>query len=414
MAREHSYNSGRISRAGSGRPQNPAPQPAPGPQKGKPTRKKRKRWATVLLVCAIVIGVVATGLGAAYLYLDGVFDPGNLGTINIDNYTPKEYQADSINILIAGIDYEEGRYSGDGLGLTDLIMVANFLPKEGKLNLLQIPRDSFVGTDVSVDGKINSLLRTGPDKTNPINNLATVISNQYKIPIDRYITLDMDGLKAIINTFNGIRVYVPKEMSYGGSYLPQGWQWLNGDQVEFFVRNRKGAGFERADLDRLDNQRHFYSALFRRFLNLTPGDMMKLLPVFEYYCNTDIGMGDLFDLGFSALGLQSENIMMCKVPGATSASEWSAGLGYPALQTPENTYYVVDVYGRGTEEEPGVAALLNTYFRTYGEQVPAENLGIPPVQIPGSVSLYSPTVQVMGSVFEGEGGADIDVEPTGE
>lgn len=410
MAREHSYNSGRITRAGG----NGAPKVTATPPNGKPPRKKRKKWMTALLVLAIVFGIGAVALGALYIYVDGVFEPGAFGAINSENYTPKQYQADSINILIAGIDYEEGRYNGDGLGMTDLIMVANFLPKEGKLNMLQIPRDSFVGSDLSGDGKINSLLRTGPDKKQPINNLANCIVNQYKLPIDRYITLDMDGLKAIVNTFNGIRVYVPKEMNYGGSYLPQGWQWLNGDQVEFFVRNRKGPGFERADLDRLDNQRHFYSALFRRFLNLTPTDMMKLLPVFEYYCNTDLSMKDLFDLGFSALSLKSENIMMCKAPGATSAEEWSGGLGFPALQTPKNTYYVVDMFGRGTAEDPGVAELLNTYFRTYGEPVPADQLGIPKVHIPGNVTLYSPNVQNMGGVQEGEGGADVNVEPTGE
>lgn len=408
MAREHSYNSGRVTRSGG---KNSAAPPQPPPRR-KPPRKKRRRWVTALVTIAIVVGLGTVALGALYVYVDGVFDPGGFGKLSSDNYTPKEYQADSINILIVGIDYEEGRYSGDGMGLTDMIMVANFLPKEGKLSMLQIPRDSYVGNGLGGDGKINSLLMNGPDRAEPINNLANCISDQYKIPIDRYITLDMDGLKTIVDTFGGIRVYVPKEMSYAGSYLPQGWQWLNGEQVEFFVRNRKGPGFERADLDRLDNQRHFYSALFRRFLNLTPTDMMKLLPVFEHYCNTDIGMKDLFDLGFSALKLQPENIMMCKVPGATDAAGWSAGLGFPVLETPKNTFYVVDIFGRGTEEEPGVANLLNTYFRTYGEPVPADQLNIPKVHIPSGVSLYSPNVQNMGGVQEGEGGADVDVEPT--
>ena len=223
-----------------------------------------------------------------------MWDPGEVGFIKEENYTPREVKKDSVNILIVGIDYEEGRSYEDGLGLTDMVLVANFLPKEKKLNLLQIPRDSYVGEISGSDGKINSLMRTGPNKSDPINNLVDVIVDQYKIPIDRYISLDMDGMKAIVDTFNGIRVYVPKDMDYAGSKLPAGWRGLNVDQVAFFVRIRKSVGFERSDIDRLKNQRHFYSDLLRRFLNLTVTDMIILLSVVEYYGITAIGMKDLY------------------------------------------------------------------------------------------------------------------------
>lgn len=408
MAREHSYNTGRASREGAQGREN-----AMATQKSKKNpRKKMKKLNVFLTTLAVVVAIVVAGAGGVYLYVGGMLKPGVIGITDSQYYTPKEFQADSVNILIVGIDYEEGRYSGDGLGMTDMIMVANFLPREGKLNLFQIPRDAYVGTEYSSDGKINAALMSGKDKENPINNLISVISDQYKLPIDYYITLDMDGLKAIIDTFGGIRVYVPKAMTYDGSHLDAGWQWLNGDQVEFFVRNRKGPGMERADLDRLENQRYFYSALFRRFMNLAPADIVKLMPVFEHYCNTDIGMKSLINLAYSALNLNKDGIIMFKAPGATDADEWSSGLGFPALTTTDNTFYVVDIYGRGTEEEPGVAALMNMYMRTYGEQVSADQLAIPPVHIPSSVTLYSPSVQNMGAVQEDEGGADIDVEPT--
>lgn len=407
MSREHTYNQGRVTRGGRGgavRVQAKSSEKTP--------RKKKKKLTIVLVVFMVIIGIGVAGLGSVYLYVSGLFDTGVFGKTSSEYYTPKEFQADSVNILIAGIDYEEGRYSNDGLGMTDMIMVANFLPKEGKLNLFQIPRDTYVGTEYSADGKINSALMTGSNKDEPINNLIACISDQYKLPIDYYITLDMEGMKAIVDTFNGIRVFVPKPMTNDGSHLDEGWQWLNGDQVEFFVRNRKGEGMERADLDRLENQRYFYSALFRRFMNLTAQDIVKLLPVFEYYCNTDLGIKSMIDLAYSAMKLQPEDIVMFKAPGATSAADWSAGLGYPALQTPNNTYYVVDIYGRGTEEEPGVAALLNQYMRSYGSAVSADELGIPAVRIPSSVSLYSPSVQQMGEIQNNEGGADINVEPT--
>ena len=73
--------------------------------------------------------------------------------------------------------------------------------------------------------------------------------------------------------------------------------------------------------------------------------------------------------------------------------------------------YFLDAYGRGTEEEPGVANLLNQYFRTFGEPVSAGEFGIPNVAIPADVALYPPNVQVMKTIQEDEGGEGVDVEP---
>lgn len=404
LARVHSYTTGRVRRLGAEQVTRGAAH-LPSQQKTKKAKKrKRKRWPAVLASLLVLVCLCAGAVQMFGQYVDDVFDPGSLGVTQEENYTPEAYRGDVINILIVGIDNEEGRNYGAGLGQTDMILYANFLVKEGKLNLLQIPRDSYVGEVRNSNGKINSLLITGEDKENPINNLVNYISTGLKLPVDHYIAMDMDALKAIVNTFGGIKVYVSQDMSYGGSKLEQGWRWLDGDATEFFVRNRHGSGFERADIDRLDNQRHFYSALFRRFLNLTPGDAMNLLPVFKNYCNTDLDMGTILSLAVSALNLSAEDVLFCKAPGATGPELDPTGAG--------RSFYYLDIYGRGTVDEPGLAVLLNDYFRTYGDSVPASELGLPNIKIPSSMALYSPNVQVMSSVQEEEGGADIDVEPT--
>ena len=368
----------------------------------RPAGKRRSR---ALIIVAVVLAALLLAMVGVFAYLKGVFDPGAFGISK--DYIPKEYSKhDSVNVLIVGIDYEDGREYADGLGMTDMILYANFDLVNNKLNMLQIPRDSYVGEDVPTGGtgKINAALLSGADKRNPINNLVKVIEEQYKLPVDHYVAMDMDALKTIVNTFGGLRVYVPRTMDFAGSHLDEGWQWLDGDACEFFVRNRSGAGFERADIDRLDNQRHFYSALFRRFLNLTPTDIVHLLPVFEHYCNTDIKLNDIFDLCVSALKLNAENVLFCKIPGATGDGLDPTGAG--------RSLYIVDKYGRGTPEDPGAAALLNQYFRTYTDPVPAEELGLPDIHIPEGYTLYPPNVQVMTDVQAPEGGADVDVEPS--
>ncbi|MDL2294487.1 LCP family protein [Ruminococcaceae bacterium OttesenSCG-928-D13] len=368
--------------------------------------KRRRRWPVVLV--AVVLAAILGVVGVFALYSHYV-TPGGLGTIlpfnfGGDDLTPYK-KSDVVHILIVGIDNEEGRSYGAGLGLTDMLLYCRYDLKNNRLNMLQVPRDSYIGEDYPTNGtgKINALLISGPDKDNPINNLTTAFQAQFKLPVDHYVALDMDAMKTIVNTFGGLKVYVPRDMSYGGSSLQQGWRWLDGDAAEFFVRNRHGAGFERGDIDRLDNQRHFYSALFRRFLNLTPKDISNLLPVFKAYCNSDIGLGDMIGIAIAGLNLDAENVLFCKAPGAT-------GEGLDPTGQNRNNYYL-DLYGRGTEDAPGLASLLDQYFRAEGDSVSADELLLPKINIPASYALYPPNVQMMGSVQEVEGGADVDVEP---
>ncbi|MDL2219672.1 LCP family protein [Ruminococcaceae bacterium OttesenSCG-928-O06] len=407
MAKRHSYNQGRPQRAG-GRQQGKTQydQDAFDEYLPPPAKlKKRRRWPKVLIALALVVCLLGGGVFFLLRYIRGdVLDPGLLGTIFQTG--PREYsKKDVVHLLIIGIDNEDGRDYGAGLGLTDMILYARYNIKDNQLSLLQIPRDSYVGEDLPTGGTghINALLISGSDKENPINNLAASIQQQFKLPVDHYVALDMEALRAIVDTFGGLQVYVPREMEYRGSYLAQGWNWLDGAGADFFVRNRHGAGFERADIDRLDNQRHFYSALFRRLLNLTPIDIVNLLPVFDYYCNTDMDFdSDMVALAVAALNLKSENVVFCKAPGATGMDD-PGGRG--------RSLYILDLYGRGTEQDPGLAWILNQYFRDPEKPVPAEELLLPQVRIPDSVPLYPPNIQSMAEVQGPEGGSDVDVEP---
>ncbi len=340
--------------------------------------------------------LLAVGFVLGFAYLSSILDTGLLGTVSNGDSLAKDYSKwQTANILIVGIDNEEGRDYGAGRGNTDMILYANYNLKENELNLLQIPRDSYVGEEgTGGSGKINALLMNGGDAENPINNLSNVVEKQFKLPVDYYVALDMDGMRAIVDALGGIEVYVPQEMSFAGSYLPQGLQLLDGNAAEFFVRNRSGPGFEQADISRLDNQRYFYSALFRRMLNMGPREMVRMMPVFKTYCSTDIEAGDVLRLGMSAIRLKSESVLFCKVPGSTGAALDPSGRG--------RSLYIVDIYGRGTDEEPGTARLLNDYFRSHSAAVPADELGLPPIQIPGNYTLYSPNIQKMGDVQQSE------------
>ena len=130
-----------------------------------PRRRKKKRSVlkTVLISLGCFVGVLAIGLFGLYQWVVHSISPeGGNPTINEIINTPTEYKGDVVNVLVCGIDYEEGRaYSGDGSndGMTDMIMYVNFDVANHKINMLQIPRDTYPGEEYKHGntGKINAV-----------------------------------------------------------------------------------------------------------------------------------------------------------------------------------------------------------------------------------------------------------------
>ena len=278
-----------------------------------------------------------------------------------------------VNVLVCGIDYEEGRaYTGDGSndGMTDMIMYVNFDVANHKINMLQIPRDTYPGEEYKHGntGKINAVAL----HNDGIGSLMELIYEQYKLPVDYYVTIDMQSLKEIVDLFGGIEVYIPKDISYKGSTLEQGYRNLNGEAAEFFVRNRN---YAQADIARLDMQRYFYQGLFARIRTATVWDLAKLAPVALKYVETNIPMKKLIGMGVSFLKVDSANIMMCKLPTYSAAERYN------------NLSILICDVAKTTD-------LLNQYFRTYGG--PVYELDVPTRATVGEST--DPNVQYMGQL----------------
>lgn len=341
-----------------------------------PRRRKKKRSVlkTVLISLGCFVGVLAIGLFGLYQWVVHSISPeGGNPTINEIINTPTEYKGDVVNVLVCGIDYEEGRaYTSDGSndGMTDMIMYVNFDVANHKINMLQIPRDTYPGEEYKHGntGKINAVALYNDG----IGSLMELIHEQYKLPVDYYVTIDMQSLKEIVDLFGGIEVYIPKDISYKGSTLEQGYRNLDGEAAEFFVRNRN---YAQADIARLDMQRYFYQGLFARIRTATVWDLAKLAPVALKYVETNIPMDELISMGVSFLQVDSANIMMCKLPTYSAAQRYN-----------DQSHLICDV-AKTTD-------LLNEYFRTYGG--PVYELGVPTLATVGEST--DPNVQYMGQL----------------
>lgn len=330
------------------RDEDDAPRKAKGGKSGKKggsgkggngKKKKKIRWWQILLITLLVIALI---FGGAFALIMGAITPagGNIKLNQLIN-TPKEFQGKEMNFLMIGIDRSTQK-EGDDLndagvddGNTDMILYVHFNNETGEMKMLQIPRDTMVTTDRSVSGnyRINNIAKTQAADSDSMNMAALCeqISNMYQLPLDGYMTIRLEMLVQLVDTFGGIELYVPREMDYKGSHLDQGYQTLNGDACEFLLRTRHI--YPDGDIGRLNMQRQFYSALFRRLKSIgNIWDVAKLTPAVLNYMETSLSASQLVSFAVSMLKIDSSKIMICQMPIKMAGKYNGQAVVYPARQ----------------------------------------------------------------------------------
>ena len=372
----------------------------------EPPRRRRKKkktpmWlplAVVLAVIAVVSGVVVYGVSLVNRVEDSIRPDDSAPSIVEEIQTAEEYKGDVVNILVCGIDYEEGRSYGDSEsndGMTDMILYCQFDIKGGALRMLQIPRNTLVTTQnkkvTLTNGKtyaasnyqINSVALSNGGS---IAALADVIYDQYRLPVDYYVSVDMQALVEMVDNFGGIEVYIPHDMSYGGSKLLKGYRNLDGASAEFFVRCRHGEGYANSDIDRLNMQRYFYAGLFKRARAMGVTDILNQLPlIFNNYIKTDMDITTIAKLLVSFLKIDSSNIILAQTP---------VFMGVPNVGKTDS----FDGYSCVVPDAGSIAELLNTYFRTYTGPVSADELNMVTNDWPHGSASTDANVQYMGRI----------------
>ena len=393
-----SVGGGRGGNGGSQPPRHAAPADAPRRRKKK---KKTPMWlpmAVTLAVLAVISGVVVYVVNMVNKVEDNLKPEENATSLVEEIQTLEEYKGDVVNILVCGIDYEEGRaYSSDGSndGMTDMILYCQFDIKGGALRMLQIPRNTLVTTQ-------NRKLTLSNGKTYAVSNyqinsvalsnggsiaaLADVIYDQYHLPIDYYVTIDMQALVEMVDNFGGIEVYIPRDMSYGGSKLLKGYRNLDGSSAEFFVRCRHGDGYANSDLDRLNMQRYFYAGLFKRARSMGVTDILNQLPlVFKNYIKTDMDISTIAKLVVSFLKLDSSNIILAQTPvfmGVPNVGKTDTFAGYSCV----------------VPDAGSIANLLNQYFCTYTGPIDVSEMNLVTDEWPHGSASTDANVQYMGRI----------------
>ena len=375
-------------------------------QSEPPRRRKKKKktpiWlplAVVLAVIAVVSGVVVYAVSLVNRVEDSLRPDDSTPTIQEEIKTAEGYKGDVVNILVCGIDYEEGRAYGDAEsndGMTDMILYVQFDIKGNALRMLQIPRNSLVTTAnkkvtlsngktyAASNYQINSVALSNGGS---IAALADVIYDQYRLPIDYYVSVDMQALVEMVDNFGGIEVYIPHDMSYGGSKLLKGYRNLDGASAEFFVRCRHGDGYANSDIDRLNMQRYFYAGLFKRARAMGITDILNQLPLVleKHYIKTDMDITTIAKLLVSFLKVDSANIILAQTPvfmGVPNVGKTDTFAGYSCV----------------VPDASSIAKLLNQYFCTYTGPIDVSEMNLVTDDWPHGTASTDANVQYMGRI----------------
>lgn len=231
-----------------------------------------------------------------------------------------------INILVMGVDrVMDGDADADSVfeGRSDTLLLVRLDPIEETASILSIPRD----TQVRVPG-------LGITKVNHANayggaELAaeTVMRNFEGVPIDRYIRVDTDAFRELVDLVGGVEVFVPTRMEYTdetqGLYidLEPGLQVLDGDQAEQFARFRQGGN---GDIGRVQRQQQLLRALREQITR--PATLPKVpqaIELIQQHIDTNMSFEELLAIASFGLQLDRDNLRMVMLPGRFSTPQES-------------------------------------------------------------------------------------------
>jgi LCP family protein required for cell wall assembly len=239
---------------------------------GAPTRGGGRRWRfwgqpgrrgrRIALIIGIVVVVLIAGTGGTYFWINGKLNrsvalPAFSGTSAGTNWLIvgddtrsglTQAEADALHL---------GTDGGGGDGDSDSLMLLHM--GTGKPVLISIPRDSYVDIPGYGMNKINAALAYGGPSL-----LIQTVESVTGLRINHYMGIGFEGLVSVVNTVGGVRICLPTALTDAdsGVNLSAGCHNLDGAQALAFVRDRHS--FADEDLQRIQDQRAFLSALLSK------------------------------------------------------------------------------------------------------------------------------------------------------
>ena len=196
----------------------------------------------------------------------------------IKNSSSEKTYSQPLNLIFFGLDKTHERENTMGSFRTDTIVVMQLDMTEPKIDMLSIPRDSYVYIPlIKRMDKINHAFSLAGGETGKgFTCSVDTIENLLGIPVHHYIGMDMEAIEPVVDAAGGVEFTSDIDLITEDCYLIKGEkQHFTGLMAYHYVQYR---GTEYGDIDRIARQQKFLQAFFTQIK-----DSQKLLNIFGVY-----------------------------------------------------------------------------------------------------------------------------------
>lgn len=264
---------------------------------GKNKNKKKGNGAVKVLTAIVLILAILVGSGAIFVnsYLSKMNYGDSKGEINpeLDKEESlvfdEQIDADAdihanlddnilwyddriYNVLLVGVDYgdeEKVMFEGAYLPRSDSMILLSINTIDNVINMVSLSRAVYVAIPGHGNKRLNTAHAYGGAAT-----LVETIEQNYKIRIDKYVTVDLSGFEQIIDILGGVEIEMTaQEASYIIGKYQAGTYTLDGESAAAYARLRKID----SDRKRTGRQRAVLNAIAKKLTNASVATLFDLL-----------------------------------------------------------------------------------------------------------------------------------------
>ncbi|KAJ80784.1 LCP family protein [Enterococcus faecalis] len=248
---------------------------------------KGKKIFAIIFGIILVLFLAVVGMGAKLYWdvsksMDKTYETverSKKSQVNLNNKEP-------FSVLLLGIDTgDDGRVEQ---GRSDTTIVATVNPRDKQTTLVSLARDTYV--DIPGQGKQDKLNHAYA--FGGASLAMDTVENYLNIPINHYVSINMAGLKELVNAVGGIEVNNNLTFSQDGYDFTIGKISLDGEQALSYSRMR----YEdpNGDYGRQERQRKVIEGIVQKFLSLNSvSNYQQILTAVSDNMKTDLSFDDM-------------------------------------------------------------------------------------------------------------------------
>ncbi len=362
--------------------------------------KKRmgKGTKTLLWIGGILIGLALALVLAVFLFIEYIKDPTNafeeleLSPTPVATATPTpeitpppatatpeptvtpeptpeyKFEQQRINVLLLGADSSVERIEAGMNFRTDTMILVSVNFAEHKVDMISIPRDSYVRINGGeTKNKINAAFTFGGGADGDGYEYAVnTVEHLLGVDIDYYVGFGMNVVKKVVDAVGGVDYDVDIAMTMNGRRLEKGMQHLTGQQVLDYCRYRKGG---RGDVDRVDRQQRMLFTMYEQMLSAKKvASIPAVYRAVQSEIDTNLTVPQIATLAYFGKDLTMDEIERHVIPGN---GQYVGDRSYYLIYQNEKNDLIREIFGvEGPfDETMTVEAIEQAYLESHPEEM---------------------------------------------